>query len=83
MGPNGNRKFRIALFDYRADRALETAPRVAADDVVLLLDGVFLQRPELDGLWDLTVWVDAPFEITVERSRVMCETAGTRRDRLR
>jgi uridine kinase len=49
MGPNGNRKFCIALFDYRADRALETAPRVAADDAVLLFDGVFLQRPELDA----------------------------------
>jgi uridine kinase len=33
-----------------------------------LFDGVFLQRPELEGLWDLTVWVDAPFAITVERA---------------
>ena len=34
----------------------------------MLFDGIFLQRPELAGLWDLTVWVDAPFELTVERA---------------
>jgi uridine kinase len=68
LGPNGNRKFRAAVFDYRVDRPAETPQRVAADDAVLLFDGVFLQRPELDGLWDLTIWVDAPFEITVERA---------------
>jgi uridine kinase len=33
-----------------------------------LFDGVFLQRPELKGQWDVTIWVDAPFEITVERA---------------
>ena len=35
---------------------------------MLLFDGVFLQRWELAALWDLTVWVDASFEITVERA---------------
>ncbi|HEY7670726.1 MAG TPA: uridine kinase [Gammaproteobacteria bacterium] len=68
LGPKGNRKFRAAMFDYRVDRAAETPQRVAADDAVLLFDGVFLQRPELEGFWDLTIWVDAPFAITVERA---------------
>jgi uridine kinase len=68
LGPNGNRKFRAAVFDYRVDRPAETPQRVAVHDAVLLFDGVFLQRPELEGFWDLTVWVDAPFEITVERA---------------
>jgi uridine kinase len=68
MGPKGNRKFRAAVFDFRADRAVDVSVRVATDDAVLLFDGVFLRRPELDGQWDVTVWVDAPFEITVERA---------------
>jgi uridine kinase len=68
LGPKGNRKFRAAVFDYRVDRAAEAPQLVAADDAVLLFDGVFLQRPELDGFWDLTIWVDAPFAITVERA---------------
>jgi uridine kinase len=68
MGPKGNREFRTAVFDYRADRAVETPLRVAAGDAVLLFDGVFLLRPELDGCWDVAVWVDAPFGVTVERA---------------
>ena len=56
------------MFDYRSDRAVEPPIRVASIDAVLLFDGVFLLRPELEGLWDVTVWVDVPFEITVEPS---------------
>ena len=38
-------------------------------DVVLVVDGVFLQRPELADLWDATVWVDADLEAAAERAR--------------
>jgi hypothetical protein len=41
----------------------ETAPT----DAILLFDGVFLQRPEISSYWDLTVFVDAPFKVTVAR----------------
>lgn len=68
LGPEGNRKLRTAVFDYRVDRAVDSPARIAGDDAVLLFDGVFLQRPELEGQWDVTIWVDAPFEITVERA---------------
>jgi uridine kinase len=34
---------------------------------LLLVDGVFLQRPELHGHWDATVFVDVPFEVSVPR----------------
>jgi uridine kinase len=36
-------------------------------DVVVVVDGVFLQRPELAGLWDATVWVEAELEVAAER----------------
>jgi uridine kinase len=78
MGPMGSRRFRTAVFDYRSDRAVEGPTRVASGDAVLLFDGVFLLRPELDGLWDVTVWVDAPFEITVERA--VARDAGSSTD---
>ena len=53
---------------------------------MLLFDGVFLLRPELEGLWDVTVWVDVPFEITVERAVARdagrsAETAAAIRDK--
>ena len=33
-----------------------------------LIGGVFLARPELEDCWDLTIWLDVPFEVTVERA---------------
>lgn len=70
LGPAGGRIFRTAVFDYRADRAVQTPRRLARRNAVLLFDGVFLQRSQLDGSWDVTVWVQAPFEVTVERAVV-------------
>jgi uridine kinase len=34
---------------------------------VLVVDGVFLQRPELVDLWDATVWVEADPELAARR----------------
>jgi uridine kinase len=34
---------------------------------VLVCDGVFLQRPELAGLWDVTVFVEADLEVAARR----------------
>jgi uridine kinase len=36
-------------------------------EVVLVADGVFLHRPELDGLWDATVWVEADLAVAAGR----------------
>lgn len=68
LGPAGSRSFRTAVFDYRIDRAVESPPRIARRDAVLLFDGVFCSRRELEGSWDLTIWLDVPFEVTVERA---------------
>jgi uridine kinase len=68
LGPNGSGLFRSAVFDYRSDRAVDAPPRAARRDAILLFDGVFLARPELDGGWDMTIWLDVPFEVTVERA---------------
>ena len=36
-------------------------------ELVIVADGVFLQRPELVALWDATVWADADLEVTARR----------------
>ena len=68
LGPGGSLECRTATFDYRVDSPIE-APLLTADpDAILLVDGVFLQVPQLAGAWDFVVWVEAPFETTVERA---------------
>lgn len=42
----------------------------ASADAVLLLDGVFLLRPELIDRWDLSIFVSVAFEQAVERARI-------------
>ena len=40
-----------------------SAPR----DAVLIVDGIFLHRPELRDLWDWSVWLDVPYEVAYAR----------------
>ncbi|MCA9569835.1 MAG: hypothetical protein KC656_18450, partial [Myxococcales bacterium] len=58
---------RLVAFDYRADVPADEEVVVERDSVVLF-DGVFLFRPELDGFWDVRVLVDVPDELAVARA---------------
>ena len=42
---------------------------------VLIVDGVFAFRPEIDEYWDLRIWLEVPVELSMRR--------GTERDRHR
>jgi uridine kinase len=68
LGPGGDRRYRVAVFDHRADAPVGTVAAVAPDDAVLVLDGVFLQRPELLASWDLRIFVAARFEQAFRRA---------------
>lgn len=68
LGPGGSLLYRRAVFDYRTDSEVGVARETAAHTAVLLFDGVFLQCPELRPHWDMVIWVDAPFEVTVGRA---------------
>ncbi|MEW1954223.1 uridine kinase [Terrabacter sp. NPDC080008] len=56
-----------AVHDVDADRPVHPEPVPVGQDTVLLVDGIFLQRPELAGEWDATVFVDVPFAVSVPR----------------
>lgn len=36
-------------------------------ELVVVVDGIFLQRPELADLWDATVWVETDLDVAAER----------------
>jgi uridine kinase len=69
LGPDGDRRFRQAVYDKLTDTALSEPASTAPDDAVLLFDGVFLMRPELIDRWDLRIFVSAAFEKTLDRAR--------------
>lgn len=67
LGPGGMRRYRRSVFDYRTDSDTLTPFETADENAILLFDGIFLHRPELRSHWDLSVYLDAPFTITIPR----------------
>jgi len=70
FGPGGSRSYRSASHDLDSDELLDLPWQQAPADAVLVLDGLFLHRDELAGRWDLSVFLTAPFEVTVARMAV-------------
>ena len=68
LGPEGDRWYRTAVFDYKTDLPLETRKQMAPESYVILFDGVFLHRPELLPHLDFTVFVMVDFAVTIERA---------------
>ncbi|MEU1972324.1 uridine kinase [Microbacterium sp. NPDC019599] len=66
--------FQLAAFDVTRDSAVESAWVTAPRDAVLIVDGIFLNRPELRGLWDWSVWLDVPVDVAFRR---MAERDGS------
>lgn len=59
--------FQLAAFDVRRDAPLEAQWTTAPRDAVLIVDGVFLLRPELRGLWNWSVWLEVRVEVAYAR----------------
>ena len=57
LGPAGDRRYRTAITTPSGAVVTDPPVQEAPDDAILLADGVFLQRPELDELWDLRIYV--------------------------
>lgn len=85
LGPTGNRRYRLATFDYRTDSPIAAPQGEAPKDAVLLFDGVFLLRPELNAYWEFRIFVEVDFDEAlrraVERDRTIAVTDEALRDR--
>lgn len=63
----GTTGFQLSAFDVARDAPVESQWVTAPLDAVLVVDGIFLHRPELQDLWDWSVWLDVPFDIAYGR----------------
>ncbi|WP_237565628.1 uridine kinase [Ornithinimicrobium cavernae] len=61
------REYVPAVHDVTTDRAVAPDPVEASADALLLVDGIFLRRPELAGEWDATLMVLVPLRVSVPR----------------
>ncbi len=83
LGPDGDLRYRPARFDFRTDSEVDAPWEEAKRDSILLFDGVFLQRPELCPFWDFRIFVDADFEVAVERACVRDRSRFRSADKVR
>lgn len=67
LGPGGNRCYHRAAHDVASDARVDVPAETAPPGAVLVLDGLFLHRDGLAGRWALSIWLDAPFEVTAAR----------------
>lgn len=67
-------EFRLAAFDLDADAPVAAPAQSAGPDAILIVDGLFLHRPELRGIWNWSVWLHVPAAIAFAR---MAERDGS------
>ncbi|WOQ68668.1 uridine kinase [Microbacterium limosum] len=59
--------FQLAAWDAVRDAPVEARWVTGPADAVLVVDGVFLHRPQLADIWDWSVWLDTPPDVASAR----------------
>lgn len=59
--------FVTAIFDEKRDQKLELPLQSPVENGILILDGIFLHRPELRHYWDYSIFLKVDFAISVPR----------------
>lgn len=54
----GSAGFVTAAWDVARDVPVEMAWQTAPQDATLVVDGIFLNRPQLRGVWNYSVWLE-------------------------
>lgn len=60
--------FHRKVFDYRNDRPAAVEAEMCRSDAILLFDGVFLFRPEINARWDYRIFLDVSFDEALRRA---------------
>lgn len=68
LGPDGSGNYVAKHFDHRTDRPIAPHPQQAALNAALIVDGIFLHRPELRAFWDLSVFLYVDFAVSMGRN---------------
>ncbi len=72
LSGEGCGRYRPKSYDYTTETPLTPPWQVAPDQAVVIVEGMFLHRDRLRNargrkVWDLSVWLDVPFEVSVKR----------------
>ena len=68
LGPGGDRRHVVSVFDFRTDKACAGEIEVAGPDAVLIVDGVFLLRACLRDAFDVRIFCTIGFDEILRRA---------------
>lgn len=61
------RAITLRAFDHRADKPLDDGPVPVPPQAVVIVEGMFLHRDEFHRCWDMSIFLNVPFSVTVQR----------------
>jgi uridine kinase len=67
LSPGGSGQYAAKRFDLDSDKPLDLNPQQAGRTAALIVDGIFLHRPELRSCWDLSVLLKVDFDVSLPR----------------
>ncbi len=67
LGPGGSLRYQTAVFDVDTDQPVSQTELTAWPGSILIVDGLFLHRPELGGVWNDSVFLRVDFAVSVPR----------------
>jgi uridine kinase len=67
LNPCGSGRYVAKHFDLDNDRPFDPMPQQAEPSSALIVDGIFLHRPELRSYWDLSIFLKVDFEVSLPR----------------
>jgi uridine kinase len=67
LGPGGNRRYRRQIIDLATDEPRHQPLLEAPVDAVVVVDGSFLQGPELRAHWDHRIYIDTDLDVARAR----------------
>jgi uridine kinase len=64
-----NREYYTAVYDIKSESKVYQEPRTATKESILVMEGVFLLRPELIRYWDYSIFLHIDFEQVILRAK--------------
>jgi len=77
IGPEGSGRYIAKHFDHRSDAPVATLEQVAPPSAALIVDGIFLHRPELRAYWDLSIFLHVTTTVSLARNAARDGASGT------
>jgi len=68
LGPAGSGNYIAKHFDHRTDQPVARRMQQSPPAAALIVDGIFLHRPELRAYWDLSIFLQIDFAVSRERN---------------